>query len=229
MDQCFKFQRIGRSNISFSVSNIEQNFRDMGRASICPRCNEKFESKRLYNKHLEEKCNKDSELDNACGGSNHGVKIADSESTIRSNNITHSHGHVFIPFDDISSSEVNNMDEIDQESDGEVEVLKANIFKFQGNLTEDDEVKQGILHYEYYDDFNDEDDVIFVDEEEEETELREELFSDHEREPLACCEDCGEMFEVDKLEVHRRELHPPIRNQFLQFSEGSFLMVADSR
>ena len=64
---------------------------------------------------------------------------------------------------------------------------------------------------------------------EEETELREEIFSDHEREPLACCEDCGEMFEVDKLEVHRRELHPPIRNQFLQFSEGSFLMVADPR
>merc|ERR1712098_636313 len=70
----------------------------------------------------------------------------------------------------VSSAQSDDKDEHDCSTDGaksdiddEVEVIKANIFKFQGELSYEQEINQDILNFKYYDDFNDEDIVIVED------------------------------------------------------------------
>merc|ERR1719318_1381580 len=65
----------------------------------------------------------------------------------------------------LSESLEENVHEMNDaaEDDDEVEVVKANIFKFQGALTYEQEVNQDILHFKYFDDFNDEEIIVLED------------------------------------------------------------------
>jgi len=117
----------------------------------------------------------------------------------------------------------------DSEEDDEVEVIKANIFKYQGNLTFDQEVSQDILHFEYYDDFNDEvDDVVILDDdlEMEDSAEHEESLKEAENTSV-CCEECGQMFATKELEDHKEAKHPPKKKNIKQFAGGNFFMLAE--
>merc|ERR1712192_243075 len=130
-------------------------------------------------------------------------------------------GTIFIPYSASESEEVkeSTCDETEEEDDDEVEVVKANIFKYQGKLSQDQEISQGILHFEYYDDFNDDDDpntdqdMSLVEEEEVEN-------------TTVCCDQCGGLFENKDLEIHKETDHPPKKKNFMQFTGGNFFMLA---
>lgn len=118
----------------------------------------------------------------------------------------------------------------DSEEDDEVEVIKANIFKYQGNLTFDQEVSQDILHFEYYDDFNDEvDDVVILDDDD--LEMEDSVEHDESLKEAdntsVCCEECGQLFATKELEDHKETKHPPKKKNIKQFAGGNFFMLAE--
>merc|ERR1711915_966989 len=113
------------------------------------------------------------------------------------------------------------------EEDDEIEVVKANIYKFQGKLSYDEEVDMGILNFQSYDNLCDDDEVI----NEDDLEVNEDLHKDQkpiieEEEPLVACDECHKLFEFDTLENHRFVKHPPKKKNVLQFEGGNFFMIA---
>lgn len=113
------------------------------------------------------------------------------------------------------------------EDDDEVEVVKANIFKYQGELTQDQQISQGILHFEYYDDFDDDgEEVIILDDDDldRDASLVEE---EDEENTFVCCDECGGLFEDKDMEIHKETDHPPKKNNFMQFTGGNFFMLAE--
>ena len=113
------------------------------------------------------------------------------------------------------------------EEDDEIEVVKANIYKFQGKLSYDEEVDMGILNFQSYDNLCDDDEIIIEDDLEE----NEDLYEDQEpiieeEEPLVACDECHKLFEFDSLENHKYVKHPPKKKNVLQFEGGNFFMIA---
>lgn len=132
------------------------------------------------------------------------------------------------PYPDESESEHHTeSDDADEgDDDDEIEVVKANIFKYQGDLTYDQQLSQGILHFEYYDDFNDEDEVIII--EDDDPELNESMDTlNSSQNTFVCCEECGDLFPATELEDHKEIQHPPKKKTMKQFSNGNFFMLAD--
>ena len=129
----------------------------------------------------------------------------------------------------LSESLEDNVSEMNDtaEDDDEVEVVKANIFKFQGALTYEQEVNQDILHFKYFDDFNDEDIIVLEDDvtEMDECATIEETIAEEEK-ILVNCEECEKLFEVSDLEEHKQVKHPPKKKSIMQFDGGNFFMIA---
>ena len=114
------------------------------------------------------------------------------------------------------------------EDDDEIEVVKANIFKYQGALTYEQEVNQDILHFKYFDDFNDEEDIIVLEDdviEMDECATIKETIAEEEK-MLVNCDECEKLFEVSDLEEHKQVKHPPKKKSIMQFDGGNFFMIA---
>merc|ERR1711915_1056469 len=113
------------------------------------------------------------------------------------------------------------------EEDDEIEVVKANIYKFQGKLSYDEEVDMGILNFQSYDNLCDDDEVIIEDDLEENEDFHEDQEPIiEEEELLVACDECHKLFEFDTLENHRFVKHPPKKKNVLQFEGGNFFMIA---
>merc|ERR1712098_812042 len=136
----------------------------------------------------------------------------------------------------VSSAQSDNKDEHDCSTDGaksdiddEVEVIKANIFKFQGELSYEQEINQDILNFKYYDDFNDEDIVIVEDDVDEMDDSvnddDDEAFMEEER-ILVSCDECLKLFDAGDIEEHKQEKHPPKKRSIKHFDSGNFFMIA---
>ena len=120
--------------------------------------------------------------------------------------------------------------ESDEADDDEIEVIKANIFKYQGDLTYDQEVSQDIMHFEYYDDFSDDvDDVVIIEEDDPELNESENLEAslNEAQNTFVCCEECGDLFAAAELEEHRESKHPPKKKNIKEFADGNFFMLAE--
>ena len=132
------------------------------------------------------------------------------------------------PYHDESGSENQTKSDDDDadDDDDEIEVIKANIFKYQGDLTEHQQVSLDILHFEYYDDFNDEEEVVII--EDDDPELNESMDTlNSSQNTYVCCEECGDLFPATELEDHKEVQHPPKKKTLKQFSNGNFFMLAD--
>merc|ERR1712025_1261794 len=120
-------------------------------------------------------------------------------------------------------------DGVKSDNDDEVEVIKANIFKFQGELSYEQEINQDILNFKYYDDFNDEDIVIVEDDVEEMNdsvnEDDDEAFVEEEK-ILVSCDECLKLFDAGDIEEHKQEKHPPKKRSIKHFDSGNFFMIA---
>ena len=125
-----------------------------------------------------------------------------------------------------SESETELLDDDDAEiNDGEVEVLKANIFHYQyeGELAHDEELRQGILYYKY-EDFDDEE-IEILDDSDNDSERN---VSHVDEDVEISCEECGIMVNLTELEEHKNSFHPPPPNRkMLQFTDGNFFMMVD--
>jgi len=188
----------------------------------------KSESRRLYRKHADKK-------DGEAGT----VEQEDSK-WIEQNNLNAAHprlgstmnygdseGYRLESYPDESESETEHHTESDDANDDdEIEVVKANIFKYQGDLTYDQQLSQGIMHFEYYDDFNDEEEVVII--EDDDPELNESMDTlNSTQNTFVCCEECGDLFPAAELEDHKEVQHPPKKKIMKQFSNGNFFMLAD--
>merc|ERR1712098_221434 len=136
----------------------------------------------------------------------------------------------------VSSAQSDFKDEHDCSTEGaksdiddEVEVIKANIFKFQGELSYEQEINQDILNFKYYDDFNDEDIVIVEDDVDEMddsvNEDDDEAFVEEEK-ILVSCDECLKLFDAGDIEEHKQEKHPPKKRSIKHFDSGNFFMIA---
>ena len=195
--------------------------------ATCPNCSEKFESRRLYRKHVENKKCETTDEKNKMSTS----KVSDDVDMVEDN-----------PQNNIISATVSDMvfnvsqslqdkepvsDEEEEDDDDEVQVVKANIFKYQGELTQDQQISQGILHFEYYDDFNDDgEEVIILDDDDLDGDVS--LVEEEDEEnTLVCCDECGGLFEDKDMEIHKESDHPPKKKSFMQFTGGNFFMLAE--
>merc|ERR1711872_149175 len=136
----------------------------------------------------------------------------------------------------VSSAKSDDKNEHDCSTDGaksdnddEVEVIKANIFKFQGELSYEQEINQDILNFKYYDDFNDEDIVIFEDDVDEMNDFvnedDDEAFVEEEK-ILVSCDECLKLFDAGDIEEHKQDKHPPKKRSIKHFDSGNFFMIA---
>lgn len=215
----------------------------------CPNCSEKFDSRRLYTRHVEgKKCKrkmddnlgedeniKKSRADKVIDGgdtmlnedpalvADNSVKYFDSDKVVD----PEESDKFAIPFSDPEQDKEPESNDTDE--DEEVQVVKANIFKFQGELTYEQQLSQDILHYEYFDDFNDdnEDIIILDDDDPEKDEITGEEGVVEETNTSVCCEECGKVFDAADMEDHKQVKHPPKKKNFKQFNGGNFFMIAE--
>ena len=102
--------------------------------------------------------------------------------------------------------------------DDDIEVVKANIYKFQGNLTHEQEVNEDILSFDYWDNYEDDDveifDVTMDEEDKTEVEVEKDENSDN----------CSQS---NDDEINHEKKQPPIeKKQLKQFGGGNFFMLA---
>jgi len=114
----------------------------------------------------------------------------------------------------------NNVDE------DEVEVLKSNIYKYQGELTYEQQINQDILNFKHDDDFDD-DDIIILEDDPEVDECKVEEDVVEQEKPVVACSECRKLFEPKDLENHIQSVHPPKKKNFMNFDGGNFFMIAD--
>ena len=112
--------------------------------------------------------------------------------------------------------------------DEEIEVIKANIYKYQGVLSYEQEVDRDILNFKYYDDFNDDDVEVIenVVSEVDDSESLEDETSVEEESILVSCDECQKLFDAEDVEEHKRDKHPPKKKNIKHFEGGNFFMIA---
>merc|ERR1712179_866784 len=106
--------------------------------------------------------------------------------------------------------------------DEEIEVIKANIFKYQGELSYEQEVDRDILNFKYYDDFV----VIEDDVPNDDFESFEDEATVEEEPILVTCDECQKLFDTGNVDEHKREKHPPKKKSIKRFDGGNFFIIA---
>ena len=223
----------------------------------CPYCSTKFNSQKLYTRHIRDKrCKVLNKFESQLGDENkeaNELKVKNKPQIISSEKALDDDIIMLeedIPTeDDIIVNSINNgiavtkeheasantiplsnpeqEDDAPDTKDDEVEVLKANIFKFQGDLTYEQEVSQDILHFKYFDDFNDEDIIVLDDVPETDEEWKFEGDIIEEERTFVSCEECNKLFEeMGDLEDHKQAVHPPKKKKIMEFDGGNFFMLA---
>ena len=137
------------------------------------------------------------------------------------------------------SSNSNSSNDDGHDSDDDIEVVKADIYKFHGQeeTSLDQQVNDGILKFEFRDE--DDDDILEIDVIDKRAEKRElvdidkdsddETDDDEEEESdrILSCEECGKFVKQSEFSEHKEDMHPAKKKKFKQFQNGMFMMLAE--
>ena len=117
-----------------------------------------------------------------------------------------------------------------EEVDDEIEIIKADIYKYHGEKTYSQEVRDDVFKFQYFDDFEEDVEILEDDEEEEDEGSIDEgdvMNQLEEPKPLLKCKECDDLLAEDDLDGHVTVNHPvPERKEIKQFGGGNFLMLA---
>ena len=156
----------------------------MRKATTCEDCKQTFQSKKLWSEHVRGRnC-----IKVATETIEEDVVLIDDDlpedKTAKPN----------VPLINESPDCVEEMEEEDEtkkeEADDDIQVVKSSIYKYHGDLNYKEQVKGDYFSFKYFDDFEDNDDVILMEEEDsEEYEIDEE--NDAEYAPMNQSDDSG--------------------------------------
>ena len=108
------------------------------------------------------------------------------------------------------------------EADDDIQVVKSSIYKYHGDLNYKEQVKGDYFSFKYFDDFEDNDDVILMEEEDsEEFEIEEE--NEAEYAPMNQSDESGG--KINKTEIGGENI-PIQKMEMKQFPGGNFFMLA---
>ena len=204
-----------------------------GKISECGKCYEVFKSKKLLNEHKS--CCPRNNLED-----DHDVIMLDEDDVVEkvSDEIKVKETVENIVSIPKATPEVVNenihevrkeMEEVmeEEEKDDEIEIVQSNIYKFQGNLNYDQEVKRDVFQFQYFDDFEDNDDIVLLeDDEESDSDPVEEEIPAPPEENLEKCEECDDLLQKRDLDSHMKLCHPVQQKKMKQFEGGNFFMLA---
>ena len=189
----------------------------MRKATTCEDCKQTFQSKKLWSEHIRDrKCTKV-----ATERFEEDVVLIDDDlpedKTAKTN----------ISLINESPDCVEEMEEEEEtkkeEADDDIQVVKSSIYKYHGDLNYKEQVKGDYFSFKYFDDFEDNDDVILMEEvDSEEIEIEEEE-NDAEYAPMNQSDDSGE--KINKTEIGGVNI-PIQKMEMKQFPGGNFFMVA---
>ena len=149
------------------------------------------------------------------------------EDEVDTKDVDQERGSIINDDDDIQLS--NNDKNSDDQNDDEIILVKANIYKYQGHVTESEEVSDDVFRYRHEVDY-DEDDIMILDDDNvaNSNEDFEEIVLEEENvvETLVKCSECHAMFREMDLENHKLDRHPPLPKVIKQFENGNFFMIA---
>ena len=173
----------------------------MRKATTCDFCKVTFQSKKLWSEHLKEgKC----------------IRIEDDVVALDDDLAEEKTAE---PFSFLSNEDMEEEDE-KVEVDDDIQVVKSSIYRYHGDLNNKQQVKCDYFSFKYFDDFEDNDDVILVDEEEDSEDIETEEAIEPEYAPLT---------ESDAEEKNNKEIgeNIPIQKmEMKQFPGGNFFMLA---
>ena len=196
-------------------------------AKNCETCNERFQTKKLWSEHTKsKKCAKKTDIkaeEDECDNSDNEVIMLDEESddntvptqTMDETNMTE------------TSAEAVNV----PEEDDEIEVVKSTIYNYQGSQNNQQDIKEDVFRFKYFDDFEDNEDVVLLEDEIDE-ESNESMDSEDEDElpdpveSLQKCGECDHYFEERDLAGHVTVNHPVQKKEMKHFAGGNFFMLA---
>ena len=188
----------------------------MRKATTCEDCKQTFQSKKLWSEHIRDrKC-----IKVATESIEEDVVLIDDDlpedKTAKPN----------IPLINESPDCVEEMEEEEEtkkeEADDDIQVVKSSIYKYHGDLNYKEQVKGDYFSFKYFDDFEDNDDVILMEEEDsEEIEIEEE--NELECVPMNQSDDSGG--KINKTEIGGENI-PIQKMEMKQFPGGNFFMVA---
>ena len=140
----------------------------------------------------------------------------------------------------------NNDDDMAESSGDEIEVVKANIYKYHGDEVDslDKQIEEGILKFEYRNEDPTDDDILEIEvidkastrrnqtetvtlDNDSDEELEEEETEEEDQDKVLTCEDCGSFVKQSNLFDHREEKHPRKNRTIKKFNDGNFFMLAD--
>ena len=196
-------------------------------AKNCEICDERFQTKKLWSEHTKaKKCAKKTDIkaeEDDWNSSDNEVIMLDEEcddntgstQTMEETNMTE------------TSSEAVNV----PEEDDEIEVVKSTIYKYQGSQNNQQDIKEDVFRFKYFDDFEDNEDVVLLEDENDE-ESNESMDSEDEDdspdpvESLQKCGECDHYFEERDLAGHVTVNHPVQKKEMKHFAGGNFFMLA---
>ena len=145
-----------------------------------------------------------------------------------------------LPPDIFDHSSNSNSSNDDHDSDDDIQVVKADIYKFHGQeeTSLDQQVNEGILKFEFRDE--DDDDILEIDVIDKRAEKRELVDVDKDSEDdtdnddeeenedrIPSCEECGKFVKGSEFTEHKEDMHPGKKKKFKQFQNGMFMMLAE--
>ena len=196
-------------------------------AKNCETCNERFQTKKLWSEHTKaKKCVKKTDIkaeEDDWNSSDNEVIMLDEEcddntgstQTMEETNMTE------------TSAEAVNV----PEEDDEIEVVKSTIYNYQGSQNNQQDIKEDVFRFKYFDDFEDNEDVVLLEDENYE-ESNESMDSEDEdespdtAESLQKCGECDHYFEERDLAGHVTVNHPVQKKEMKHFAGGNFFMLA---
>ena len=182
----------------------------MKKPTTCDFCKVTFESKKLWSEHLK---------DGKCPTIEDEVVTVDDdlpeEKTPEPNGFLSNENSEFV-------EEMEEEDE-KEEVDDDIQVVKSSIYKYHGDLNYKQQVKGDYFSFKYFDDFEDNDDVILVGEDSENFDTEEEAIVEPESAPVKENDDAGEK-KKNNMEIG--ENIPIQKMEMKQFPGGNFFMLA---
>ena len=196
-------------------------------AKNCETCNERFQTKKLWSEHTKaKKCAKKTDIkaeEDDWNSSDNEVIMLDEEcddntgptQAMEETNMTE------------TSAEAVNV----PEEDDEIEVVKSTIYNYQGSQNNQQDIKDDVFRFKYFDDFEDNEDVVLLEDEnyEESNESMDSEDEDESPDPVESLQKCGECdhyFEERDLAGHVTVNHPVQKKEMKHFAGGNFFMLA---
>merc|ERR1712098_831958 len=208
-------------NSHSTISRIGDKMRAI--VSTCQDCKETFQSKRQLTEHAKERSCSEKK------GNDEVIMLDDD-----GDNSSKSHVDDYVSNNvDLVQDEEDLQMKYDDQEDDEIEVVKSNIYKYQGNLNYKQTVANDVFQFSYQDD---EDDIIMLDSEPEDEESSEtnqtEEFNHIVQEninltfetKMSECTVCQKSLFESNLEEHLNTAHPIKNRELKEFSGGFFLI-----